>query len=160
MFNLFNKKHSLVAPADGRLIPLSQVADPVFSQKMLGDGIAIDELCGDTICAPADGVLEMIFRTNHAFAVKTSQGIDILVHIGINTVELDGAGFERLREQGQTVKAGDPVIRIDRQRISQAGYSLTTPVVFTATGSIKELTPENKETVTAGQDVILTYKKK
>ncbi|HWR41019.1 MAG TPA: PTS glucose transporter subunit IIA [Patescibacteria group bacterium] len=160
MFNLFNKKQTLLAPADGRLIPLSQVADPVFSQKILGDGVAIDELNSDTICSPADGVLEMIFRTNHAFAVKTSEGIDVLVHIGINTVELEGKGFERLREQGQSVKAGDPVIRIDRQQILQAGYSLTTPVIFTSTDTIKELAIEEKSTVITGKDAILTYKKR
>lgn len=161
MFNLFSKKqHTLTAPADGKIIPLEQAPDPVFSQKILGDGLAIDELTGDTVCAPADGTLEMIFRTNHAFAVKTKEGVDILVHIGVNTVELNGEGFERLVDQGQPVKAGQPVIRIDRQRILDAGYSLVTPVIFTSADAVKNIEFTPGKVVSAGKDSILSYRNK
>ena len=103
MFGLFKKELKLIAPATGKTIDLSQVPDQVFAEKMAGDGVAI-EVTGDTIVAPADGELSLVFKTNHAFAMTLSNGIELLVHVGIDTVSLEGEGFERLTEPGQQVK--------------------------------------------------------
>ena len=114
MFGFLKKELKLIAPIDGNTIALSNVPDPVFSQKMAGDGTAIDST-GDIVVAPCDGELTLIFKTNHAFAMSLDNGIELLVHIGIDTVSLNGEGFERLIEPGQTVKAGTPIIKINRE---------------------------------------------
>ena len=123
MFGLFKKELKLIAPATGKTIDLSQVPDQVFAEKMAGDGVAI-EVTGDTIVAPADGELSLVFKTNHAFAMTLSNGIELLVHVGIDTVSLEGEGFE------------------------------TNPDM------VKDMKPVIGETVTAGNDTVLTYKVK
>jgi PTS system D-glucosamine-specific IIA component/PTS system glucose-specific IIA component len=134
MFKFFNKKQKsdlkLIAPATGKAIDLSEVPDPVFAQKMVGDGVAID-VTGDTIVAPADGTLTLVFKTKHAFALTLNNGIELLVHIGLDTVSLDGEGFEQLAQEGTFVKAGTPIIKINRDFILEKGFSLITPVLVT-----------------------------
>ncbi|ERI95526.1 putative glucose-specific phosphotransferase enzyme IIA component [Clostridiales bacterium oral taxon 876 str. F0540] len=159
MFGFFKKSFRLIAPVDGKVIDLSEVPDQVFAQKMAGDGVAI-ETTGDTIVAPADGKLSMIFKTNHAFGITLSNGAEILVHIGLDTVALEGAGFERIAQEGQDVKAGDVIIRINRDEIMSKGYSLLTPVLITNPDGFKELEMNIGAQVKAGQDEVLTYKAK
>lgn len=160
MFGLFKKDFKLVAPVNGTTIDLSQVPDEVFAGKMAGDGLAIDPT-GNTFVAPADGELNLIFKTNHAFALTLNNGVELLVHIGVDTVSLDGEGFERLIEPGVKVKAGTPIIKIDRDFILSKGFSLATPVLITnVDDSVKDFQPLIGNTVQAGQDVVLTYKTK
>lgn len=150
------KTFKLVAPADGKSLPLSETPDPVFAQKMAGDGLAM-EPAGDVIVAPADGELTLVFNTKHAFAITLDNGVELLVHIGIETVSLNGEGFEQLAEQGTRVKAGDPIIKIDREFIKSKGLPLTTPVLITNPDILKSIKPvENVETV-AGQTTVLEY---
>jgi len=163
MLGFFKKKISeqskefyLVAPVQGRALPLSEVADPVFAQKMAGDGIAIDPT-GDIVVAPADGVLTLVFKTKHAFALTHASGAEILVHIGIDTVSLNGEGFEQLAVEGTQVKAGTPILKIDREFIKSKGFSLITPVLITNTDDFSSVTPvENIDTV-AGETVVVKY---
>lgn len=159
MFGFFKKDLKLIAPATGKTIDLSQVPDQVFAEKMAGDGVAI-EVTGDTIVAPADGELSLVFKTNHAFAMTLSNGIELLVHVGIDTVSLEGEGFERLTEPGQQVKAGTPILKIDRNFILGKGLKLHTPVLITNPDMVKDMKPVIGETVTAGNDTVLTYKVK
>jgi len=142
------------------VIDLELVPDPVFAKKVVGDGVAIDELDGDIACAPIDGTIVLIFRTNHAFAIKTKDGIEILVHIGIDTVELGGEGFERLLEEGTVVKAGDPVIRFNQAVIKNSGRSLVSPVIITTPEQISKMSVNAVGKVTAGQEVIFSFKTK
>lgn len=158
MFGFLKKELKLIAPIDGSTIALSNVPDPVFSQKMAGDGAAINST-GDVVVAPCDGELTLIFKTNHAFAMSLDNGIELLVHIGIDTVSLNGEGFERLIEPGQTVKAGTPIIKINRQIIEEKNLSLITPVLITNPDSVKSIKPIINEKVTAGNDTIIIYKK-
>ena len=140
----------------GKSIPLSETPDPVFAQKMAGDGLAMDP-ASDTIVAPADGELTLVFNTKHAFAITLDNGVELLVHIGIETVSLNGEGFEQLAEQGTKVKAGDPIIKIDREFIKSKGLPLITPVLITNPDILKSISPiENIETV-AGETTILEY---
>ena len=165
MFGFFKKKKvteekddtlRLVSAVSGKSIPLSEVPDEVFAQKMAGDGLAIDST-GDTIVAPADGELTLVFKTKHAFALTLNNGIELLVHIGIETVGLNGEGFEQLVEQGTKVKAGTPIIKIDRELIKSKGLSLITPILITNPDSTKSINAiENIETV-AGETVVLDY---
>ena len=130
MFGLFKKEEfKIVVPVDGMLIPLNEVPDQMFSQKLMGDGfVVIPE--GNIIVAPLSGVAESVFPTGHAVGIKTKDGIECIVHIGLDTVELNGEGFKPLIKQGTKIKAGDPMIEIDRELISSKGYSVTTMVVF------------------------------
>jgi PTS system glucose-specific IIA component len=157
MFGLLKKTIKVLAPMDGRVVSLDSVPDPVFSQRTVGDGVAIDELYGDIACAPLDGTVVLIFHTNHAFAIKTKDDIDILVHIGIDTVELGGEGFERLIEEGTVVKAGDPVIRFNREVIVNSGRSLSSPVIITTPDKIAKISQNAEGKVSAGKEVIFTY---
>jgi PTS system D-glucosamine-specific IIA component/PTS system glucose-specific IIA component len=160
MFNFFkkssNKEVKLIAPITGNTIDLSAVPDPVFSQKLAGDGLAINPT-GDIIVAPADGELSLVFKTRHAFAMTLSNGAEILVHIGIDTVSLNGEGFEQLAEAGTTVKAGTPIIKINRDFILSKGFSLITPVLVTNMDNVKELKANVGINVTAGKDDIVTF---
>lgn len=159
MFGFLKKNYKLVAPVDGKVVDLSQVPDQVFAEKMAGDGVAI-ETTGDTIVAPADGKVSMIFKTNHAFGITLSNGAEILVHIGLDTVALEGAGFERIAQEGQEVKAGDVIIKINREEITSKGYSLITPVLVTNPDIFKDIEGNIGTIVKAGNDEVLTYKAK
>lgn len=157
MFNLFSKDLSLVAPITGNTISLTEVPDPVFSQKMIGDGIAIDS-SGDVIVAPVDGEISLILDSKHAFSMTTSEGIEILVHIGLDTVKLNGVGFNQLVEQNTIVKAGTPIIKIDRDFIISKGFSLITLVLIINIENIKKLQTIIGKTVVAGKDSVVLYK--
>lgn len=159
MLDIFKKKFELIAPIDGTVLELSKVPDQVFAQKMAGDGLAIDST-GDVITAPASGILTLIFRTNHAFGITLNNGIELLVHIGIDTVELEGEGFERVAEQGAAVKVGDPIIKINRDFITSKGYSLITPVLITNVDKLGTIDAPTEKKVTAGKDVVASYKLK
>lgn len=156
MFNLFKKKFTLFAPVTGEFIELSKVPDAVFAEKLAGDGAAIDSL-GDVFVAPADGVLTLIFRTNHAFGMTLSNGIEILVHIGMDTVELNGEGFTRIAEEGSTVKAGDPIIKINRELLNSKGCNLVTPILITNMEKVDKIECSKKTDLSSGKDIIITY---
>ena len=159
MFGFLKKKNSeLVAPVSSKVIELSQVPDEVFSQKMAGDGVAI-EPSDDLVVAPADWSITLIFKTNHAFAMTLENGLEILVHIGLDTVELNGEGFERLATEGETVKAGTPIVKINRKLFEEKGYKTVTPVLVTNPDILKEMNGLVGNNVTAGKDAVISYKK-
>jgi len=160
MFNFFkknqNKEVSLIAPITGRTIDLSNVPDKVFAEKLAGDGIAIDPT-GDVIVAPTDGELTLVFKTMHAFAITLANGAELLIHIGIDTVSLNGEGFQQLVEAGAMVKAGTPIIKIDRDFILSKGLSLITPVLITNMDIVKELNTNVDKDVVAGQNEVISF---
>lgn len=131
MFNFFRKKEEfkIVSPAEGKLIPLAEVKDGVFSEKIMGDGFAVIPENG-TICAPLSGTAETVFHTGHAVGIATKDGIECLVHIGLETVNLNGEGFETLIRQGDKVKAGQPIVKFDKDLVEGKGYNIVTIVVF------------------------------
>lgn len=120
----------LASPLEGRALPLTRVPDPVFSQGTLGPGAAI-EPSSDTVHAPGDATVIVAQKTGHAFGLKLDDGIEVLIHVGIDTVNLDGKGFDVKVTAGQHVSAGDPLVTFDRGIIEEAGYSLITPVIVT-----------------------------
>ena len=146
----------LVAPISGKAMPLSEVPDPVFAEKLAGDGMAI-MLEGDTVVAPADGEVTLIFKTKHAFAMTLENGLELLVHIGLETVSLDGEGFEQLVEQGAKVKAGTPIIKVDRDFILSKGLSLATPVLITNVDATKSITAVESGEVVAGKTTVVNF---
>lgn len=121
---------AIVSVSDGTLMNIENVNDDAFSQKLLGDGIAI-QLHNDFVCSPANGTLETMFPTGHAFGVLTNEGVELLVHIGLDTVNAKGDGFDVLVKQGEKVRAGQPIVKVDREKLKKAGYDLTTMLVVT-----------------------------
>lgn len=138
MFKLFNKKSTaLHASTYCEVIPMEDVPDQVFSNKMIGDGVAF--LPYDSmIKSPGDGVVMHIFPTNHAIALHIN-GFEILLHLGIDTVELKGKGFEAFVQEGQGVKQGDPLIKMDLAYIKGQHKSTICPMVITNMDQVKKL---------------------
>lgn len=129
MFDLNKKTLRIAAPAAGYLMDITQVPDEVFSAKMLGDGFALDPEDA-TLCAPCAGLVSVTARTHHAVAL-VANGVEILLHVGLDTVALNGDGFSCHVRVGDHVKAGDPLITIDKKAISARGKSTLTMVVLT-----------------------------
>lgn len=150
------KQNKIIAPISGTTIDLSEVPDEVFAQKMAGNGIAIDTT-GNSVVAPANGNLTMIFQTLHAFGMSLDNGIELLVHIGIDTVQLKGEGFKKLIEEGTYVKAGTPIIQIDREFILDKGFSLVTPVLITNPEKTRNIDNIINKSVEAGEDEVIRY---
>lgn len=122
------------APFDGTAIPMSEVPDPVFAGGMLGAGVAIRPASEEdefTVQAPVAGRVANIFHGGHAFAIVTKLGTQVLVHVGLDTVELKGAGFTALVEEGTKVKVGAPILKVHAKVIREAGKDLVTPIVGT-----------------------------
>ncbi|WNS78789.1 glucose-specific PTS transporter subunit IIBC [Domibacillus sp. DTU_2020_1001157_1_SI_ALB_TIR_016] len=119
-----------VSPMKGELKPISQVPDAVFAEKMMGDGFAIIPSEG-TVVSPVDGVILNIFPTKHAIGIRTHSGTELLIHVGINTVNLKGQGFETLVSENDHVKIGQPLLKVDLEYIKENATSIITPVVFT-----------------------------
>lgn len=120
---------AIVAVADGNLIRIEEVKDEAFASKMLGDGVAF-ELRGGIITAPCNGVVSALMDTGHAFGMTRPDGVEILVHIGIDTVSMQGEGFCTLVKQGDTVKAGEPVVKIDLDLLRNKGFDMTTMLII------------------------------
>ena len=156
MLNFFkkNKIIELVSPMTGRIIPVEEVPDKVFSDKMIGDGIAIEPSDGK-IVSPVDGTVTTIFPTNHAIGLVTKEGLEILIHIGLDTVELNGTGFNRLTEVDTRVKKGDPLMEFDPKLVVEKGKSPITPIIITNMDKVKKL-EKNSGGVERGNQIIYT----
>ncbi|WP_270562814.1 PTS sugar transporter subunit IIA [Clostridium beijerinckii] len=138
MFGFNKKEVNIYSPVKGKIVNLAAVPDDMFSEKMLGDGVAL-ELEDDIICAPQDGRIKVLFPSKHAFVVETKEGIEILVHIGLDTVNLQGEGFEAIAKVEDKVKAGDPIVKVNRELIKSKGINLITMVVITNMEKIKDM---------------------
>ena len=136
---------------------IEDVPDVVFSEKIVGDGIAIRPK-GNKIVAPIDGVIGKIFETNHAFSMESKEGIELFVHFGIDTVELKGEGFTRIAQEGQAVKRGDTVIEFDLELLESKAKSVLTPVVVSNMDEISNIEKKSGEVV-AGESIVLVLKK-
>lgn len=130
MLGFKKKEVKIYAPAKGKVVNLEEVPDSMFSSKMLGDGVAI-EIEEDIICAPQSGIIKVLFQTKHAFVIETKEGAEILIHIGLDTVDLKGEGFQAIASVEDTVKAGDPIIKVDRALIKSKGINLITMILVT-----------------------------
>ena len=132
LFDIFKKKEKTIvtiySPINGKVIELKDVPDEAFAQKMVGDGCAIEPDKG-IICSPIDGQLMNIFPTNHAIIFETIDGLEMIIHFGIDTVKLDGKGFQKLREPGP-IKIGDEIIKYDLDDIKDGVPSTRSPIII------------------------------
>ena len=136
-------KLTLTAPLAGWSLPLADVPDPVFAERMAGDGIAIDPT-GNVLCAPCDTEIVAIQPTKHALTLRTAIGAELILHVGIDSVELGGAGFEPLVQAGQRVRAGEPLLRFDLDVVARRAKSAITPIVVASEGFIIVRRAENR----------------
>lgn len=148
-----NVSTELVSPLDGELLPLSEVKDEVFSSGAMGEGVAIEPSQG-VLHAPADGRVVMTFPTGHAIGMKTKDGAEILMHIGMDTVNLQGKGFETLVDKGDEVKAGDELVKFDIDEIHSAGYIVTTSIVVTNSKDYEKVSVVRQGEVKVGQEIL------
>lgn len=148
------KKEEFVSPMTGALLPLEQVPDPVFAEKVMGDGFAV-ELSDGKVTAPVSGTVMTAFPTGHAFGIRTKDDIEILIHIGIDTVNLEGRGFDVHVREGDTVKQGDLLVQVDVEYIKEQEKSVVSPVIFTSGEKIELL---KNGTVQNGEGSIIKIK--
>ncbi|MFD1899308.1 glucose PTS transporter subunit IIA [Enterococcus termitis] len=150
-----NKKDKIVltSPLTGTIVPLNKVEDQVFSSGALGKGIAVEPTVGE-LYAPADGEITTLFPTGHAVGITTADGAEVLMHIGMDTVEMDGDGFEILAKQGNKVKQGDLLIRFDIDKIKAAGHPIVTPIVVTNSGDFLDVLDMEQTDVLHGEDFL------
>jgi PTS system glucose-specific IIA component len=157
--NLFKKrKLQIFAPINGEIIPLDQVPDPVFSQKMLGDGIAIMPESGN-IHAPIEGTVVLVSDTLHAIGLRSNDGTEILIHVGLETVSLKGKGFTVLVKAGDTVSVGQSLIEVDWDYIREHAKSIITPIVITNSAERNVKCEVAKEGI-MGETVLMTVSAK
>lgn len=148
------KKDTLLSPVSGQVKPLSTVNDPTFSSGAMGGGFSVDP-SEDAIYAPADAEVTMLFPTKHAIGLRTDSGAEILIHIGIDTVKLNGEGFAALVKTGDHVKRGEKLIEFDRKKIRDQGFDSTVVVVVTNTDSYLDILNQHEnEDVETGKEVL------
>ena len=144
---------TIVSPIVGQMFDLKDVNDPVFSSGAMGQGIAVKPSEG-VVYAPADAEVTIAFATGHAYGLKTAKGAEILIHVGIDTVSMNGDGFDQKVAQGDKVKAGDVLGTFDAAKIAAAGLDDTTMVIVTNTADYASVTPVAEGTVAKGDAVI------
>ena len=136
---------------------MDEVPDPVFSERMTGDGIAISAESFEVL-APCNGRISLFFDTKHAFALTTEEGIQVLVHFGLDTVILNGEGIEALKAPGESVAAGEPVIRISEKLLKKHGINLISPVLIVNPERVCDMSlPSHGGLMEAGKDAAIEY---
>ena len=146
-------KITISSPLNGEIVPLTEVKDETFASEMMGKGIAINPKEGKVV-SPINGTVQMIFKTKHAIGLKSQDGAEILIHIGMDTVQLDGKHFTAHVKDGDKVKVGDTLVEFDMDAIKKEGYELVTPVIITNTIDYLEIVPKEIKSVNAGEDII------
>lgn len=146
-------KITISSPLKGEVVPLTEVKDETFASEMMGKGIAINPTEGKVV-SPINGTVQMIFKTKHAIGLKSEDGAEILIHIGMDTVQLDGKHFTAHVKDGDKVKVGDTLVEFDMDAIKKEGYELVTPVIITNTMDYLEIVPKEIKSVNAGEDII------
>ncbi|MCL2018797.1 MAG: PTS glucose transporter subunit IIA [Oscillospiraceae bacterium] len=156
----FGKKSNITtiaSPMNGTVIPLSEINDPVFSQGILGPGIAIKPESG-CVLAPCNAVIEQMFETGHAVSLLTDDGLQLLIHVGIDTVKLKGMYYTIVKNSGEKVNKGEVLMEFDAAAISAEGFDTVTPVVVCNPDDFGKLSFAKEGTVKAG-DMLITARK-
>ncbi|MCH6268576.1 MULTISPECIES: PTS sugar transporter subunit IIA [Neobacillus] len=156
---LFKKKGKpeveIYSPLDGKVVSLEEVPDPVFSEKMMGDGVAVIPSAGKLV-APVDGEVIQVFPTKHAIGIKSVNGLELLIHIGLDTVQLNGEGFQVYVEQGQSVKVGDLLVNFDIPFIKSNNKEIVTPIIITNMAERVETIVQNRLEEVTREDLLFT----
>mgnify|MGYP001164661823 CR=1 FL=1 len=146
----------ICAPLSGEAVPIEEVPDVVFAEKLLGDGVAIRPT-GTRMVAPCDGIVSKIFESNFAFVLECAHGVALFVRFGIDTEVLKGEGFLRVAREGEAVRKGDVIIKLDLPLLTQKAPSILSPIIVSNMDQITELT-KHTGPVTEGETVVLSIK--
>lgn len=146
-------KISIKSPVKGEAVPLSQVDDPTFAEEIIGKGIAIIPT-EDEIFSPINGTVSLVFNTKHAIGLKTEDGAEVLIHIGLDTVKLNGEHFTTFVKSGDKVKVGDKLVEFDREAIKNKGYDIITPIIITNSSDYLDIIPKDVTSVNQGDEVL------
>lgn len=141
------------SPVSGKKVELNAVSDPVFSQKMMGDGIALEPTSNEFV-APVSGELTSVFPTKHAYCLVSDEGVELLLHIGLNTVELGGEYFDCHVKQGQHVRRGEKLVTVDLQALKDRGYSVVTPLIILNSGQYHKISVAKQNVFQAGEPLL------
>lgn len=147
------KSEVIYSPLNGEVVKLSEVNDPTFSQEIMGKGIAIQPLNGRVV-SPVNGVVAALFGTKHAIALQSDDGAEILIHIGIDTVELEGKHFTAQVEQGARVSAGELLVEFDAEAIKSEGYDVVTSIIVTNTDNYSDIKGTDKKEIVEKESLI------
>ena len=147
------KFEMLTAPMKGEVIALSDVHDEAFSSGVLGPGLAIVPSEGK-LYAPCDGQISTFFPTGHAIGITTAKGAEVLIHVGMDTVQMNGEGFTPKKQQGEAVRRGELLLEFDINKIKEAGYETTTPIVITNSDNYSMVDAVSPRTIETGEDMI------
>ncbi len=159
IFGTKEERMQVVSPVAGKLVPLSEVSDPTFSDEILGQGAAVIP-SENQFVSPVDGTVTTVFPTGHAVALTSSDGVEVLLHIGLDTVKLNGKHFTIHAEEGQQVKKGDLLLEADLEQIKAEGFDIITPVVICNSEEFSEIGMARSSQVTAGNVIINIIKRK
>lgn len=143
----------IASPLTGKVLPLSETPDAVFASGAMGQGVAIEPSVGEVV-APADGTIRLLFPTNHAIGLATDDGAELLIHVGMDTVELDGKGFTAHVVQGSKVKKGQLLLSFDMEAIQEAGYSVVTPIIVTNSADYQAVEVLAEGQIDLGQNLL------
>lgn len=146
-------KISIKSPVKGEAVPLSQVDDPTFAEEIMRKGIAIIPT-EDEIFSPINGTVSLVFNTKHAIGLKTEDGAEVLIHIGLDTVKLNGEHFTTFVKSGDKVKVGDKLVEFDREAIKNKGYDIITPIIITNSSDYLDIIPKDVTSVNQGDEVL------
>ncbi|MGD6897319.1 PTS sugar transporter subunit IIA [Bacillus sp. UMB0728] len=157
---LFGKKEEITevvlkAPLTGKAVDLAEVPDPVFSEKMMGDGLAIEPSEG-IVVSPVDGEVVQVFPTKHAIGLRAENGAEILIHIGLETVSMKGEGFETHISEGSKVKTGDKLVSFDIDLVKEKAKSTVTPVIITNGDALSSIEKKSLGAVNRGETPVIT----
>ncbi|MEK4298906.1 PTS beta-glucoside transporter subunit IIBCA [Oceanobacillus sp. FSL W8-0428] len=144
----------IMSPIEGTSKPLTEVSDPTFSSEAMGQGIAIEPRVGRVV-SPVDGTITVAFKTKHAIGIASDKGAEILIHVGMDTVQLDGEHFISHIKEGDKIKVGDVLVEFDMDKIKEAGYEITTPVIITNSNQYSVIEPTNRKDLKES-DTLLT----
>lgn len=147
-------KETIIAPLTGAVLSIEEVPDPVFSQKMMGDGIAIDPSEG-IVVSPVDGEIIQLFHTKHAIGIRSKTGLEILIHVGLETVSMKGEGFVAHVKEGDKVRIGDKLITFDLELVKEKAASAITPIVITNGDALETLEKLNEVEAKKGATALL-----
>ena len=149
-----SKTVAIKAPLTGEMNALSDVPDPVFAEKMMGDGFAITPTEGKVV-SPFDGEIVQVFHTKHAIGIRSNEGVEILIHVGLETVKLNGEGFDAHVTEGQKVNAGDHLLTFNLDYIKENAKSTITPVIFTNGDALANIDIKATGSIQAGTDAAI-----
>ncbi|PTK74996.1 PTS glucose transporter subunit IIA [Staphylococcus haemolyticus] len=149
-----NREIEIYAPLTGEYINIEDIPDPVFAQKMMGEGFGINPTEGEVV-SPIEGKVDNVFPTKHAIGLKADNGLEILVHIGLDTVQLDGQGFEILVSSGDTVQVGDPLLKFDLEYIRNNAKDVISPIIISNSDQTESIHVNDVKAVIKGETKVV-----